>query len=64
MTDNLNLKKEKELLVEELMDEYVRDFNTDIPQVRGDRLFWYLFNEAYISIIEWIMSKILKVPIS
>ena len=64
MTDNLNLKKEKELLVEELMDEYVRDFNTDIPQIRGDRLFWYLFNEAYLPIIEWIISKVLKVPIA
>ena len=58
-----DLKKEKELLIKQLSDEYLRIYNTEIPQVRGDRFFWYLFNEAYIPIIEWIISKVLKEPI-
>ena len=58
-----DLRTEKEILLESLLSEYERDFNTEIPQVRGDRFFWYLFNEAYIPIIEWIISKLLKLPI-
>ena len=44
-----------------LRAEYSKVLNTQIFEVRLDRLFAYLFNEKMMSAIEWMMSKVLDI---
>ena len=56
-------QEEIELELERVREEYYDHLNTQILQVRLDKLFSYLFNESMISSVEWMISKVLDVDI-
>ena len=46
------------------INEYKKSIDTQILQIRADRLFAFLINEREMKTIEWLMSKILDIKIS
>ena len=44
--------------------EYKKILDTEIFEVRSDKLFAYLFNASDIKTLEWLISKVLDIDIT